>query len=357
MLQEQTFCGCLSAVLVTGVGALAQLACTTTLYEGPTISSSAAATIESVDHTTIKEIDGKDVTTVGGGGSVRYLVPPGPHILRVGVQANPSIDTELCLVGDRGRVYRTVTPPSSIPAIVEIKNGDEEGRPVDAVNVSTDCVPERLFPSRPDTATGSVKEEVIQLWSAAEIAQHIRRRPFVDVSFAMTWAGGGDEVAWAQRTDGTRDSIYAGTGFLMSVNTMLTPLWLHDAIGFGVGGEIGFKVWDITADNGQITLKRYPALATAHTAIRMSDDWFLILAAGVEKDLGVELSGSGIASGIGSKATSNVAPVGRGMFYLRYSERAASMLGVILSRVRYRGANGSVDAGSLGVTLALGLAL
>ena len=77
----------------------------------------------------------------------------------------------------------------------------------------------------------------------------------------------------------------------------------------------------------------------------------------MEKDLGVELSGSGIASGIGSKATSNVAPVGRGMFYLRYSERAASMLGVILSRVRYRGANGSVDAGSLGVTLALGLAL
>src|SRR3954451_15484542 len=76
------------AAFVAGRSTLALAAmsasCATTLYEGPPLSSAAAATVESVD-TEIDEIDGKDVRALRGEGRARYLLPPGPHLLEVSV--------------------------------------------------------------------------------------------------------------------------------------------------------------------------------------------------------------------------------------------------------------------------------
>lgn len=377
------------AAFVAGWSALALAAmsasCATTLYEGPPLSSSAGATVESVN-TEIDEIDGKDVRAVRGEGRARYLLPPGPHLLEVslpGARGAPatgsSSSLHACLLAVRGRLYRTVArEPASAgePAIVEIQSSPgTHGAPA-VLPQPTGCERERLFPeddglapeetgepgalpatSAPAQAERSVRHDVLRLWSRHRIQPRVGRRPFVDLSFAMTWAGGGDEVASARLSDGSTEGIDAGTGFLMSVNGMVTPVWLRDVVGFGAGGELGFKVWDITASNGQITLKRYPAMATLHTALRLDDDWFVFLAGGVEKDLGVELSGSGVASGIGGLAVSHVGAVGRLMFYGRLSDSVASMLGLIVSRVTYDAGAGAIDASSVGLTLALTLAL
>ena len=45
------------------------------------------------------------------------------------------------------------------------------------------------------------------------------------------------------------------------------------------------------------------------------------------------------------------------MFYGRFSDAAASMLGLIVSRVTYDAGAGAIDASSVGLTLALALAL
>ncbi len=107
------------------------------------------------------------------------------------------------------------------------------------------------------------------------------------------FAGGGDTLVRAQLSDGTERTITAGGGGNIAADLRLTPLWIADTVGFGVGAELGWKGQEISATNGSVGMDRYPLIVTAHVMARVADYAYLVLAGGVEKDLGITLSGSG----------------------------------------------------------------
>ena len=76
--------------------------------------------------------------------------------------------------------------------------------------------------------------------------------------------------------------------------------------------------------------------------------WYVLLAGGVEKDLGISLSGSGSASGINGSATSRIGAIGRLGIYFAEMDSFATMGGLEYTKVTYDVRGGSVGADSAG---------
>ncbi len=180
------------------------------------------------------------------------------------------------------------------------------------------------------------------------------RHPGSGLTFDVGGFDGGTDLATAQYTDGSSDTLSGGTGLFASVGAMWTPLWVGDAVGFGVGGYLGVKYYSVGGSNSGISLTRFPAGAGAHALIRIGDRWFLFLRGGIQKELGVSLSADGYGS---ADLTGSLGGLGEGGFY--YVTTAAEDHLAILFTFRYTSgrdtaANGSsFGADSAGVVFAL----
>jgi hypothetical protein len=181
------------------------------------------------------------------------------------------------------------------------------------------------------------------------------RHPGSGVMFDFGGFGGGADLATAQLTDGTNETLSAGGGVFFSIGGLLTPVWIGDAVGFGVGGYAGVKYQSIGGSNGHLSLNRFPLGGGAHSLIRLSERWFLFLRGGVQKEVGGSLSGDGDVSGSQDLSTS-VGFLGEGGFY--YVSKAADNHMAALLTFRYTtgqdSANGqTVEANSAGIVLGI----
>lgn len=325
-----------------GVLALGLLSsCATTLYEGRDLTSAEGAVIEESGGTLIDGLDGQDVKAIRGR-FAHYVVPPGPHLVDFGVkhmgfwEASTSDGTLACVDAVPGHHY--VTQAGYVGNSVRAAIVDSTGPVPSKVPISCD-------------RDGVPSAHDIEKQWAGETIRLAHTRPVLDFTFALGFAFGGDNLVTAQLSDGSTRTLSAGSGANFGLGAMVTPLWLGDILGLGVGGEISLKYNSISASNASIGFTRYPAIATLNAFVRTGRKWFLLASGGIDKDLGISLSGDGDASAINGSASSHVGGVGRLGMYFRASDGVASTFGIGYTRLRYYGPGGSSDASSFGFFL------
>ena len=81
-------------------------------------------------------------------------------------------------------------------------------------------------------------------------------------------------------------------------------MWIGDVLGLGAGVSIGWKGDWVTAQNGDITLSRYPLLFWLQALVPISERWYIVVSGGGHKEFDTHLSGSGVASGINASLDS-----------------------------------------------------
>jgi hypothetical protein len=159
----------------------------------------------------------------------------------------------------------------------------------------------------------------------------------------------------AELSDGSTETLSAGSGVFLSIGGIWTPLWIGDELGLGVGGYLGLKYDSIGGSNASLSLTRFPIGFAAHALIRLSERWFFLIRGGVQKEYGVSLSGSGGVSG-SADLDGSLGGLGEGGFY--YVTHLGEDHTAVVITFRYTSghdsANGaSVDASSAGGIIAL----
>ena len=136
--------------------------------------------------------------------------------------------------------------------------------------------------------------------------------PWYDVNFGLGLGFGGENLATFELMDGSNQELDAGRGVALTLGAKVTPLWVLDSIGFGVGVDIGWKYGAITAKDASLGLRRFPVVATAHGLIRLSPQWYLRFAGGLTYEMGISLRGSGLLEGVSADAENALGPIGEG---------------------------------------------
>ena len=234
---------------------------------------------------------------------------------------------KVAIACDRARIFAAATPSPDRPA------------------AATQATP----PPSDAAEAESTGSEIFRLWSSSEI-ERVKGRPFVDVVASVGWDFGGDDVVHAQFSNGSNQTLAAGQGPFLRVGAMVTPLWLAaDGVGIGAGADVALKLDDISASNSDVSLIRYPSSFTLHTLLRVKPIWYLVLAAGVDKDEGISLSRNGNVSVTGgSSLTSRIGGVGRLALYCPGTDAAAIMFGLEYTQLTYDAPGGSVRANNAG---------
>jgi hypothetical protein len=159
---------------------------------------------------------------------------------------------------------------------------------------------------------------------------------------------GGDSLVDVMFESGRERTLSAGRGVQLALGGMWTPLWATDAVGFGVGGSVGWKYDSISADNGSASLTRLPLSATVHALIRLDNRWFVLFRGGLATELGGHISGSGLADGITSELTARLGLMAdAGLYYELEPVAVGAGLRYTALSDSYQGAK--VDASSLGI--------
>jgi hypothetical protein len=120
--------------------------------------------------------------------------------------------------------------------------------------------------------------------------------PGTGVGLELGLAFGGDELATVELNNGEQQTLGAGDGLFVAIVGNLTPIWVADAIGLGLGASVGWKYGDVGASNGSFSLSRFPVSAFLQVIPRLNERWFLLARGGVTQDLGATFSGSGVAA-------------------------------------------------------------
>jgi hypothetical protein len=183
-----------------------------------------------------------------------------------------------------------------------------------------------------------------------------RRISGYSLGLRFGFAGGGDTLASAQLSDGSSRSVSGGGGGAVAADLKLTPFWLADTVGFGAGGEIGWKGQEISADNGSVSLDRFPLVVTAHVILRATDYAYFMLSGGVEKDLAISFTGSGVGALNGDVTfKSSIGGAGALAFYYALTPHFTLDAAVRFARLHYDvagpGGTGRVDASNGGFSM------
>jgi len=141
------------------------------------------------------------------------------------------------------------------------------------------------------------------------------RNPLWGLVFELGIGGGGDDLVKVSLSDGSDQTLSAGDGVAVSVGLMVTPLWVGDSLGVGVSGTFGYKGWSVGGSNGDISLSRFPLTAAVHVLPRISPMWLLLVRGGIDKEVGVSLSGSGVAAGAHADLNAGLGGFGEMGFY------------------------------------------
>lgn len=113
------------------------------------------------------------------------------------------------------------------------------------------------------------------------------------VGLAFGLAVGGDPLVAAEYANGEERRITAAGGAEFAVTFALTPLWAG-VFGFGVSGELGWKLQLVSATNGEVMLTRVPAVATAHMLAKVVEGQYVAVLAGIQHDVGIGFEVSGV---------------------------------------------------------------
>lgn len=122
------------------------------------------------------------------------------------------------------------------------------------------------------------------------------RRPGNGLSVTTGIAFGGEDFVQATDSNGGSDSLSSGSGVILGIGAMVTPLWAGDVAGFGLGADASIKYDHLSASNGSASITRYPISLTAHVLLNVADGLhYIILKGGAVRDFGVNYSASGFA--------------------------------------------------------------
>jgi hypothetical protein len=320
------------------------------MYSGPRRSSSEVAVLKGGRGTTVVALDRR---RVNGGGSARYEILPGNHsVAAVGQQVENKIlynvirtspADSLCFEARPGRKYvierrisedgfwntfltdeesglepggctargrmsakpnsegsaaptSAASRPSSTSGIASSSGGMQSAPPLDKgaspevqAALPITSVRSSTRPGTPATQASSPPE-----------GPPPAPRPGNGFLIMMGLATGGDELAYARYTNGDRDSLCAGSGFILATGGMVTPLWIHRAVGLGVGAEIGWKYDFVGESDRSVSFSRFPLVLEGHAFVPLGETWFLRPAFGVHKELASTLSGEGASVDFGS---------------------------------------------------------
>jgi hypothetical protein len=126
--------------------------------------------------------------------------------------------------------------------------------------------------------------------------------------------GGADLASTEDANGNTIGTISLGSGVLFSIGGMVTPLWIGDAAGFGLGAFAGVKYDSLSARNGSVSMSRFPVGATVHLLLHIDDRWWLFLRGGIQKEFGISISGTGDLAASG-ELEGSLSEFGEGGFY------------------------------------------
>jgi len=164
------------------------------------------------------------------------------------------------------------------------------------------------------------------------------RHPGSGLTFDLGGFDGGSDLATASYTNGDMSTLSGGTGVFTSVGAIWTPLWVGDAVGFGVGGYLGVKYYSVGGSNSSVSLSRFPIGGGAHVLIRIGDRTFLFLRGGIQKEFDISLSADGYGS---ASLEGSLAGLGEGGFY--YVTTMSDDRLAMLFSFRYTGGRDSVN--------------
>jgi hypothetical protein len=116
----------------------------------------------------------------------------------------------------------------------------------------------------------------------------------VGLSFGV--AGGGDVLVDARFSDGTDQSLRAGSGVQLGLGLELAPL-RSDGHSLSVSLHQSVKYAAITGDNGGFSLVRFPVNVLVHYGYDISYTWGLTLGAGLAYEHGIKFAGEGDFAG------------------------------------------------------------
>jgi len=345
--------------------------CTTLLYKGPTRSASEVAVITSID-TIVDKVD--NVMVRDSMGTFAHLeVLPGPHrlgislnqvefggVMRSGgyiiicaeLEAGHTYQTRPMIRGDRFapvlvdmRTNKAVDPrcrrggakPQAVLAApsphARPKIDPAPTEPLLDVPSSGEVVAaaaSESSPPPPPPAPATDSEE--PLMDAAELygesPQHLpsdavlaNRPPGSGISLFFGGGFGGEDFVKATSSNGDEETLSSGTGFILGVGVMLTPLWIAETVGFGVAADAGIKYDHLGADNGEASITRYPISLSAQMLANFSNggNHYLIVKGGVIRDFGVNYSISGFDM-IDANVSGTWGPIGAIGYYKRSTD-------------------------------------
>lgn len=352
--------------------------------------------------TTLASIDG---TPVDGGSTASYEVLPGEHLIRVQghdsqfmglyTRVYTSRPINLCFAAQPGHRYQvicqrqdgwsvevddstTLQPVTlgcpKLAAQVRQRREALRANRLAAEQAAADQAPTVEPSSAPSSQLASAPDAPVSQSASAEpppprappqatpLASLMNDgqaavlpqapRPGIGFHLAMGLAGGGADLVTAEFTNGDRSSLSAGDGLYLAIGATVTPLWIGNRVGLGLGGDIGWKYYSIDASNGSVSMSRYPLDLWAQTLIALSDSWYVHLLAGPHKESGINLSGGGVVSGSAS-FDSPWGWMAQGGFYATSSWHSAFGLGLRYTDVHYRIGGRTFDASNIGVDLTM----
>lgn len=318
--------------------------CTTVMYGGPRRAKSEVALVKSGPGTTVIGLDRR---RVDGGASANYEILPGDHLVAVVGQqvenkvfynvVHRSAPNSLCFKARPGRKYvierhrsgddlwetfltdedsgvapQGCTPRPRVspnqapggdanlasskststapPATAESAPGGEPATAPDPSNGATaDASATALSPPPRVPAAAGRELATTQAWSDEPQPP---AAPHPGSGFLLTLGGafGGDELAKATYTNGDTATLSAGGGLVLAAGGMLTPLWIRNKVGLGLGAEIGWKYQTIGDSSRSISMSRFPMVLQLHSFLPLSQTWFLRPAFGIHKELAPTIS-------------------------------------------------------------------
>jgi hypothetical protein len=164
---------------------------------------------------------------------------------------------------------------------------------------------------------------------------------------------GGTDLATAMFNDGSTSTLSAGSGILLSVGLMLTPLWVGDGAGFGVDAFAAVKYDSVGSSGDSVSLTRYPLGLGAHLLLHIDDRWWFILRGGIIKETGISLSADGYGD---ASLTGSLGGFGEGGIYyiLHMGDDHVAFVWTFRYSASHDSADGaSISANSGGVIWAL----
>lgn len=103
---------------------------------------------------------------------------------------------------------------------------------------------------------------------------------------------GGTDIATTKAANGaTVGTITFGSGSQVSIGGMVTPLWIGEYAGFGASAFAAIKYDWLDISGGTVSITRFPLGVAAHVLLHIDRQSWLFFRGGLQKELGVSVSG------------------------------------------------------------------